>query len=118
MKMEFIEYSIRFLVGGLLVLVITVIAEKYQHPYIGALLLFFPAITIASVYFIGSSAGNDAAARFILGGLSAIPVWVIYAISIYLLLRNTSLIPAIFWSFIVWLIGAGIFVYIKVSYLH
>lgn len=116
-KMEIIPYLIRFLSGGLLVLGATLLAEKFKSPYLGGILLLFPFMTIATVYFVGKSIGNEAASKVVIGALLGIPIWLLYALALYFFLKQMSLYLAIFWSFMVWLLGASVFLYIKLHYL-
>jgi hypothetical protein len=42
-----------------------------------------PASTLASIYFIGKTTGNEAAAKFVLGMLFNLPAWIVYAVAMF-----------------------------------
>ncbi|MFC2154200.1 GlpM family protein [Candidatus Altiarchaeota archaeon] len=115
--MDWIPVIIRFVSGGSLVVAATLLAEKYNSPYVGGLLLLFPSMTIASVYFVAKSSGNEVASKIVVGALLGLPVWILYAVVLYFLLKSIQLAPAIFYSFLVWIAGGLVFIYLKTRYL-
>ena len=76
-----IRYVLYFLVGGFVVTLMSVLAER-GHPLLAGIVAIFPGITLVSFYFIGQVAGDVAVARTAKACLLSIPIWIPYAVAI------------------------------------
>jgi uncharacterized membrane protein (GlpM family) len=108
-----IDLGIRFVIAGTMVVIISIVAEKFKNPFLAGLLVIFPSLTLTTVYFIGRAAGTEVAANLVLGELLSIPVWIVYAIALYYFLKNMELLPALLYSFLIFLLGGFMFIVLK-----
>ena len=114
--MEYVlNLAFRFLIAGTVVVAVSIAAEKMKNPLLAGILVMFPALTLLSVYFVGRSMGAVAAASIIHSAIITMPIWVVYALSLYYFLNNTGLVPAIAYSTMIFLAGAVVLVLIKLG---
>ena len=76
-----IRYVLYFLVGGFVVTLISVLAER-GHPLVAGIVAIFPGITLVSFYFIGRAAGDVAVALTAKSCLLSIPILIPYILTI------------------------------------
>ena len=75
------ELLFRFLAGGLVVVMVTVIAE-YGSPTIAGILMMFPAITLVSLLFLSQ---NSSIGGVAFGGIIGLISTASFLITVYLL---------------------------------
>jgi membrane protein GlpM len=99
------DIFLKALFGALIVVVIQLLA-KTKNYYIAGLIPLFPTFTLISHYIVGTQRTTDdlkATIRF--GGVSLIP-YVIYLITLYLLVDRFKLTVALLLATLAWFIAA------------
>lgn len=76
-----LRYVLYFLVGGFVITLISVLAER-GHPLLAGIAAIFPGITLVSFYFIGQAAGDDAVALTAKSCLQSLFIWIPYALAV------------------------------------
>lgn len=105
-----LKYLLYFLVGGAVVTVISVLAER-GHPLLAGIMAIFPGVTLVSFYFIGKSAGNEAVAATAKSCLVALPIWIPYALTIVWLSPRIGTNKALFIGVVLFTVLAFALVY-------
>ena len=78
--------AIRFVVGGVMVAIIPILAE-YAGKAVAGVAVMLPVITVSSMYFIGRSSGSHAVGGVALSALMAVPTAIVLLGSVYLAIR-------------------------------
>jgi uncharacterized membrane protein (GlpM family) len=76
------------------------------------LLLFFPIISVPTFFFLGSNNGDEMR-QTILWSFWAIPVWVLFALTLYYCSYRLKIFPSMMISLIVWFISAAGIIYLR-----
>jgi uncharacterized membrane protein (GlpM family) len=73
---------LRAALGGLLIAILLWLGQS-NRPFVSGILLFFPIISLPAFYFVGRDAGMQRVREMIIGGVAAIPVWIVFAGLLY-----------------------------------
>ena len=109
-----LRYVLYFLVGGTVVTLISVLAER-GHPLLAGIMAIFPGITLVSFYFIGKAAGDAAVAATAKACLLSIPIWIPYALTIVWLSPRIGTNKALVIGVLIFTVLAFILVYTSVE---
>lgn len=100
-KLKFHEHAIRFVFGGVVSVLASLVAREYG-PAIGGLFLAFPAILPATLTLVkthdGRKKARDDARGARLGALGLVA----YALSVALLAPRVSIAPALAAAVVIW----------------
>jgi uncharacterized membrane protein (GlpM family) len=76
------EATVRFLVGGGLVLVASYLART-RYPFVAGLALLFPVVTVVGYYFLSTQAHGRALHGVVLYGMLSLPALVAYLLVVF-----------------------------------
>jgi uncharacterized membrane protein (GlpM family) len=100
-------FVLRFLIGGLLVALAPVVAQKLS-PALGGMVLLFPAITIGGLTGIWIGEGDNSVEKAAIGALVGVPAVLAYLIGITISLRRGMDYPyAAMFGVVLWIVVAG-----------
>lgn len=103
------QLVIRFLLGGSVVLLATVIADASKNPYVTGIAACFPGIIFAtSVALTLAGHPPEFISRYFLGTLGGIAVTIAFVFSSAALIRNWGYWPGVGAALGVWLVLASV----------
>jgi len=104
------EYLLYFLVGGSVVALAILLAER-GHPFLGGILMVLPNLSLVSFYFINKVAGSNAVIISVKSSLLAtIFIWPVYMLSLIFLIPKFGVNKSLVIGFLISIILAVIFV--------
>lgn len=99
------DILLKALFGAVIVVTIQLLA-KTKNYYIAGLIPLFPTFTLISHYIVGTQrTTEDLKATIRFGGISLIP-YIIYLVTLYLLVDRFKLTVALLFATLAWLIAA------------
>ncbi|MEW6378692.1 MAG: GlpM family protein [bacterium] len=106
MEIPVLEYVVKFLAGGSIVVGVSYLAHKGDTTLAG-ILLAAPIVTLTSSFIVGNESGHDALTDTIRSDIVFLPLMFAYLIPLYFLLRKTSLNAniAILLALMIWTIA-------------
>ncbi len=107
MNSIYIDFLTKFLIGGSLVISITFIA-KYFNAQAAALIVFIPAVSLVSYYFIGLELGKDELKQVVFFSLWSILLLLIFVISLIISLKYFGVFSSILISMVIWILSTAI----------
>lgn len=105
------QIIIKSFIGGAFIGFILWLSQT-RFSSLAGLLLFFPIISVPTFFFIGSD-GGDHLRDTIIWSFWAVPVWILFALTLYLCSFRLKILPSIVLSLLVWLLGAFAVVYFR-----
>lgn len=102
---EGLKLLIYFLVGGLILTLVTYFGSK-DKGILAAFIAMFPAVTTMSIITIYSESGGVVVLEYVKGLLLLSPIWIIFLLCVYFFLPKQGLLVAL---------GAGTLVYMLVA---
>lgn len=78
--MSFLEIFLRFLAGGILVVIVSVLA-KSKYPFLAGLFVLFPAVTLVSFFFLARSVPSDTLRKVTLFSIYTLPTTLAFLIT-------------------------------------
>jgi uncharacterized membrane protein (GlpM family) len=85
---------LRFLGAGTLVSILPWVASRFGEQVSGVILLF-PAVTLAGLYVLGQERGQDAMASAAVASASALPVVLVFLVTVNLAARRGMPVPIV-----------------------
>lgn len=107
-----INILLKAAISGLFVALILWLSQT-RLGFLAGLLLFFPVISVPAFYFIGASSGMSQVRESVIWSLATIPVWVLFALTLYWASYRFKIVPCILLSIFAWLVGASVLIFIK-----
>jgi uncharacterized membrane protein (GlpM family) len=111
-NMSFLEGFLRFVLGGTLVLIVSIVAKNGKTTIAGIIALF-PIITAVSFYFMSKTVEVKTLKDAILTSLISFPTTLAFLASLFLCVNRFNIVLSLIISVFVWLIAAIIMYYIK-----
>lgn len=114
MEISVLEYLLKFLAGGGIVVLVSYLAKK-GNPVLAGILLAAPITTLISSFIVGNESGQDTLIRAIKSDITFLPFMFVYLLPLYLLLKKTSINVnvSILLALILWTIAAFAFFQIR-----
>jgi len=110
--MNAIELLTRFLVGGSLIVLVSLLS-KTKYSVISGLLVLFPIVTLVGYYFIGQSVDSSTLHEITLFSMYSLPTTFIFLFTFYTLQTKYTLIESLFLSVMAWFLADGVLVIIN-----
>lgn len=110
--MTFLEGVIRFLLGGTLVLLVSIIAKNGKSDIAGIIALF-PIITAVSFYFLSKNVEVKTLKATVLMSMLSLPTTLAFLLSLYFCTGKMNIILSLIISVAAWLVVAIACYYIK-----
>ena len=104
--MNVIELLTRFLVGGSLIVVVSLLS-KTKYSVISGLLVLFPIVTLVGYFFIGQSVDSSKLHEITLFSMYSLPTTFIFLFTFYMVQAKYTLVELLFLSVIAWFLAAG-----------
>ena len=104
--------ALKGLIGGIFISFILWLSQT-RFGAIAGLLLFFPIISVLTFFFMGKSGDGSQLREAILWSLWAVPVWVLFALTLYFCSYRFKIVSSLLLSVFVWCLAAGILVYLR-----
>jgi|LGVC01.1.fsa_nt_gb uncharacterized membrane protein (GlpM family) len=111
-KMNMIELLIRFLVGGSLIALVSLLANT-KYSVISGLFVLFPIVTLVGFFFIGNSVDSSRLHEITRFSIYSLSTTFIFLYTFYHLQIKYKLIESLFLSVIAWFLAAGILILIN-----
>jgi uncharacterized membrane protein (GlpM family) len=105
--MNITEVALRFIAGGSLVAIISLLA-KAKHPLLAGLFLLFPMVTLVGLYFAGHAAGATDLKKIALFSMIGLPATLTFLGTFYALIGRTGLVPSLALSTAAWCVAAAV----------
>lgn len=87
--MNWLELFVRFVAGGSMVVLVTLLGRT-SYPYLAGIAVLFPIITLTSFSFLIAQRGAEAVRPILLYSLISTPTFVIFIAVLYLALARFS----------------------------
>ena len=110
--MNVIELLTRFLVGGSLIVLVSLLS-KTKYSVISGLLVLFPIVTLVGYFFIGQSVDSSKLHEITLFSMYSLPTTFIFLFTFYTVQAKYTLIGSLFLSVMAWFLAAGVLVIIN-----
>jgi len=101
------ELILRFVAGGSLIVLVTLLA-KTKYPMLSGIFMLFPAVTLVGYYFIGQSMSIPQLQQVTKFSIYALSTTFIFLLTFYYVQDKQSLNNALISSTFAWFIAAGI----------
>ena len=113
--MSWLEAVLRFLIGGTLILLVSVIGREGKSAVAG-LVAMFPVVTALSYYFLGRTASKIVVKETVLSSLGGLPIVAIFLVVTYFCLQKFSVNISILIGIGVWIICGAFYLFIKSTF--
>jgi uncharacterized membrane protein (GlpM family) len=101
------ELLLRFVVGGGLIVVVTLLA-KTKNPMMAGIFMLFPAVTLVGYYFVGQSMSIAQLQQVTKFSIYALSTTFIFLVVFYYAQEQASLNASLCFATIAWFMAAGI----------
>ncbi len=115
--MNIVELITRFIVGGLLIATVSLLA-KSQYSLISGLFVLFPIVTLVGYYFIGQGVSAATLKDITLFSLYSLPTVLVFLLAFYFLQSKFNVNYSLLLSVLAWLFAAGLLITINHYFLH
>ncbi|MEA4961019.1 GlpM family protein [Lutispora sp.] len=115
--MSFTEAISRFIVGGSLVLIVSLLG-KLKNPYISGLVVLFPVVTLVGYYFLSLSVTGQALQRVVLVSLFAVPTTITFLTTVYFTIAKMPAWKSLSLGLLAWLVTALILILLDRWFFH
>jgi uncharacterized membrane protein (GlpM family) len=99
-----VELITRFIAGGTLIVLISLIG-KSRNSFVAGLAMLFPAITILGYYFLSTSQ-HDALSKTVIFSIWSLPTSLVFLLTLYLTIDKIPIFQALALGIASWLISA------------
>ena len=106
------ELAMRFIAGGTLITVISLLS-KSRYPYISGLFMMFPAITLIGYYFVSGSVTPTQLREITAYSLYSVLAVIVFIVSFYFFQSRYDIAHALIYSIICWCMSAGIIILLR-----
>lgn len=110
--MSFWEGLLRFVLGGTLVLIVS-LAARYGKSSLAGIIALFPAITVISFYFLSLASDKKAVLAAIKSSIFSLPAVLVFLIILYITYSKTGIIKSLALSILAWIITAIVIWYLR-----
>ncbi|NBN72960.1 hypothetical protein GWJ01_17950 [Proteus sp. G2618] len=100
---------VKALIGAFVVVLIAVLS-KSRHYYIAGLVPLFPTFALIAHYIVGSERSIEALRTTIIFSLWAVIPYLVYLISLYVMINYVKLFTALATAVICWVIAAWLLI--------
>lgn len=105
--------ALKSALGGVFIGLVLWLSQT-RLSFLAGLLLFFPVISVPTFFFLG----RDDGARMretIVWSFWAIPVWILFALTLYFCSYRWKILPSVGLSLAAWLAGAALVAYLRLG---
>lgn len=103
------EIALRFVAGGSLIVLVTLLA-KTKYPMLSGIFMLFPAVTLVGYYFIGQSMSIPELQQVTKFSIYALSTTFVFLLVFYYAQEKQSLNLALISATVAWFVSAGILV--------
>ena len=114
--MKLVEAISRFVVGGSIILFISILSET-KHRMLSGLFVLFPAVTVVGYYYYSLKVSQTQLESTVLFSLVAVPTVVAYLVTFYFSIRRFSVPVSLGIGVSGWLVVAVAIVFINHQFL-
>lgn len=107
--MNYTELTLRFVAGGGLIVLVTLLA-KTKYPMISGIFMLFPAVTLIGYYFVGQSLSISELQHVTKFSIYALSTTFVFLVVFYYAQEKQCLNSALVSATCSWFIAAGILV--------
>ena len=111
------ELLIRFIAGGTLVVIISILGKSH-YPQLAGLAVLFPAVSVVGYYFLISAVGTETAKPIILFSIYSLPTVLAFLVVLRLAINRTGLFLGFTSAILAWLIVAAFMLFLEKRYFH
>ena len=115
--MTLAEVVLRFIVGGGVVVIVTLLA-KADHPLLAGLFVLFPAVTLVSFTFLAKTSSPDAMRRITLFSIYSLPTTIAFLIAFFWGQQRMGAFAGMCIAVIVWFLVALILIVLNLRVFH
>ncbi len=106
------ELALRFMAGGSLITLISLIS-KCKYPYISGLFMMFPAVTLIGYYFVSNNVTPTELKNITMFSLVSVVTVIVFIVSFYHFQSRFNITNALIISMICWCVSAVVIVAVK-----
>lgn len=114
--MSWQEGMIRFVCGGLLVLIVSLIG-KGKNPHVAGIAVLFPVVTVVAYYFLSQSLPAAALRNTVILSMLALPTVAAFLIACYCCIGRMAISWALLAGIGAWLITAVLIIQVSQRWL-
>lgn len=115
--MTFFEGLIRFILGGTLVLLVSIVSKSGKSTAAGIIALF-PVITAVSFTLLAQTVDINILRNSVLTAILSLPATLAFLLAFYFCVGRMNIILTLVICFILWLIAATLVYYFRVGAPH
>ena len=105
--MNYSELALRFVAGGGLIVLITLLART-KHPVLAGIFMLFPAVTLVGYYFIGQSMSVPQLQNVTRFSIYSLSTTIIFLLTFYYTQERFGLNLSLVSSTTAWFVSAGV----------
>ena len=109
--MMFAELAMRFIMGGSLITLISLLA-KTKNPTLAGIFVLFPAVTLVGYWFIAQSVDAAKLQSIAIFSIYAMPTTLVFLIAFYFACSRFAITWSLLIAIVAWLCSAGILIMI------
>jgi uncharacterized membrane protein (GlpM family) len=98
---NYIEALVRFIVGGLFILLISYIG-KTKNAYLAGMAMLFPMVTVVGYYFLSLNINKSEMPRVVLTSLLSLPTTAAFLLTLYFIIDKMPIIQALLLGLLSW----------------
>jgi uncharacterized membrane protein (GlpM family) len=103
--MDYLYLALKFIIGGSVIVGVTVLAEHVDPKY-GGLLAAAPIITTLAILFTSTDVGQDIARQLAIDSFWFVIPTMLFLLTLYFLMGRYPLAPSLGGALLVWAAGA------------
>ncbi|RLD18709.1 MAG: hypothetical protein DRI69_09775 [Bacteroidetes bacterium] len=107
--MNYAEMLLRFLAGGTVVVVVTLLA-KTRYPMLAGIMMLFPAVTLVGYYFVGPTVDATQLQAITKFSMYALSTTFVFLVAFYYAQRVLDIPTSLILSVVAWVVSAGVLV--------
>ena len=103
------ELVVRFVVGGALIVLVTLLAQT-RYPMLAGIFMLFPAVTLVGYYFIGQSASVGELQQITRFSIYALTTTFVFLLTFYYAQEKQTLTLALGSAMVMWFVASGVLI--------
>ena len=111
------ELILRFIAGGSIVVLVSLLA-KSDHPFLSGLIVLFPAVTLVSFFFLKNSVSTESIHKISLFSIYTYPTTLCFLVAFYIYHSKYGVINGLCIAIAAWILSAVLLIFLNSRYIH
>lgn len=113
---SFREAFVKFIVGGGLILLVSILG-KSRFSFLSGILVLFPVVTVVGYYFLASTSQGIALQRIVLYSILSLPTVLAFLLVLYFTVNRMPITQSLILSILAWCLVAALIVFIDYKFI-